>query len=87
MGGLAKVTLAEKLAMFDSHWDPHVVAGYNGNDVMEPATAEAIAEWEPRFAVQRVQATEAGPGRVTLSLTGTYQPNGQPLTLDGLVIA
>ena len=50
-------------------------------------TAEAIAEWEPRFAVQRVQATEAGPGRVTLSLTGTYQPNGQPLTLDGLVIA
>ncbi|WP_375688166.1 cupin domain-containing protein [Pseudooceanicola sp. LIPI14-2-Ac024] len=34
MGGLTKVTLAEKLAMFDSHWDPHVVADYNGNDVM-----------------------------------------------------
>ncbi|OED46845.1 mannose-6-phosphate isomerase [Rhodobacteraceae bacterium (ex Bugula neritina AB1)] len=28
------VNLAEKLAMFDSHWDPHVVAEYNGNDVM-----------------------------------------------------
>ena len=29
-----KVNLAEKLAMFSSHWDPHVVANYNGNDVM-----------------------------------------------------
>lgn len=29
-----KVNLAEKLAQFNSHWDPHVVADYNGNDVM-----------------------------------------------------
>ncbi|QAX31200.1 cupin domain-containing protein [Leisingera sp. NJS204] len=28
------VNLSEKLAMFSSHWDPHVVADYNGNDVM-----------------------------------------------------
>ncbi|GHE06245.1 mannose-6-phosphate isomerase [Defluviimonas sp. 20V17] len=28
------VNLAGKLAMFDSHWDPHVVAGFNGNDIM-----------------------------------------------------
>ncbi|MEM9583550.1 MAG: cupin domain-containing protein [Pseudomonadota bacterium] len=28
------VNLAEKLAQFSSHWDPHVVADYNGNDVM-----------------------------------------------------
>lgn len=28
------VNLAAKLALFDSHWDPHVVAAYNGNDVM-----------------------------------------------------
>ena len=28
------INLAEKLAMFDSHWDPHVIASYNGNDVM-----------------------------------------------------
>ncbi|MCV2871808.1 cupin domain-containing protein [Defluviimonas sp. WL0050] len=28
------VNLAEKLAMFDTHWDPKVVAGYNGNDIM-----------------------------------------------------
>ena len=28
------INLAEKLALFDTHWDPKVVAGYNGNDVM-----------------------------------------------------
>lgn len=31
---MAKVNLADKLAQFSSHWDPHVVADYNGNDVM-----------------------------------------------------
>lgn len=28
------INLAEKLAKFDTHWDPHVVADYNGNDIM-----------------------------------------------------
>ncbi|MEL6808728.1 MAG: cupin domain-containing protein [Pseudomonadota bacterium] len=28
------VNLAAKLAQFDAHWDPHVVADYNDNDVM-----------------------------------------------------
>ena len=28
------INLAEKLAPFSSHWDPHIVADYNGNDVM-----------------------------------------------------
>ncbi len=31
---MQKVNLAEKLALFDSHWDPHVVADYNDNEVM-----------------------------------------------------
>ncbi|PYG29533.1 cupin domain-containing protein [Pelagimonas varians] len=29
-----KVNLAQKLTMFETHWDPHVVASYNDNDVM-----------------------------------------------------
>lgn len=29
-----KVNLEEKLTQFSSHWDPHVVAEYNGNDIM-----------------------------------------------------
>ena len=28
------VNLTEKLGQFDAHWQPHIVAGYNGNDVM-----------------------------------------------------
>ncbi len=28
------VNISEKLATFSSHWDPHVVADYNDNDVM-----------------------------------------------------
>ena len=31
---MQKVNLNEKLAQFSSHWDPHVVAEYNGNDIM-----------------------------------------------------
>jgi len=28
------VNLGEKLRQFDTHWDPHVIADYNDNDVM-----------------------------------------------------
>ncbi|SPH24484.1 3-hydroxyanthranilate 3,4-dioxygenase [Defluviimonas aquaemixtae] len=28
------VNLAEKFSTFDTHWDPKVVAEYNGNDIM-----------------------------------------------------
>lgn len=28
------VNLNDKLAQFSTHWDPHVIADYNGNDVM-----------------------------------------------------
>lgn len=31
---LHKINLREKLALFDSHWDPKVIAQYNGNDIM-----------------------------------------------------
>ena len=31
---MQKINLAEKLSMFSSHWDPHVVASYNDNDIM-----------------------------------------------------
>ncbi len=29
-----KVNLREKLAAFSAPWQPHIIAGYNGNDVM-----------------------------------------------------
>ena len=31
---MSAINLAEKLAQISTHWDPHVVADYNDNDVM-----------------------------------------------------
>ena len=50
------------------------------------ATAEAIARWEPRFQVTQVVIASAQPGRVELDLVGNYLPNGQFITLNGIVI-
>lgn len=50
------------------------------------ATGEALDEWEPRFRLESVQAVAAAPGRIELDLTGEYLPNGQTITLDGIVV-
>lgn len=50
------------------------------------ATAEALQQWEPRFALEQVQAVVASPGYLELDLYGEYLPDGQPVTLDGIVI-
>lgn len=50
------------------------------------ATAEALDRWEPRMKVESVQAVSAEPGRVELTVTGTYLPDGQLITLDGIVV-
>lgn len=31
---MRSINISEKLALFSSHWDPHVVSDYNDNDVM-----------------------------------------------------
>lgn len=31
---LKALNLLDKLSLFESYWDPHVIARYNGNDVM-----------------------------------------------------
>lgn len=50
------------------------------------ATAEALLTWEPRFIVQQVVAVSAAPGRVELQVTGEYLPDGQQVTIDGIVV-
>jgi phage baseplate assembly protein W len=50
------------------------------------ATAEALLIWEPRLKVERVIAASAEPGRVELSLTGEYLPDGEKVTIDGVVV-
>lgn len=51
------------------------------------ATAEALQKWEPRILVSQVVATSAKAGQIEISLTGTYLPNGQPITLDGIQVS
>lgn len=50
------------------------------------ATAEAIRKWEPRFKLQQVRIASASPGVVSLDLTGEYLPDGQTVTIDGIVV-
>lgn len=51
------------------------------------ATAEAVARWEPRFRLTRVQAASAVPGRVVLDMQGEYLPSGQSIRIDGIEVS
>lgn len=50
------------------------------------ATAEALATWEPRFKLEKAIATSAAPGSVVLTVIGEYLPDGQTVTIDGVVV-
>src|SRR5690606_3293221 len=50
------------------------------------ATAQAIRRWEPRIRLTKVRAVSSEPGRVELELTGEYLPDGQTVTIDGIVV-
>ncbi|MGE4296935.1 MAG: GPW/gp25 family protein [Desulfovibrionaceae bacterium] len=60
----------------------------NGDTLVEvfAATAEALATWEPRFKLRQVRVASAEPGRLVLDLDGEYLPDGQSITLEGIVI-
>ena len=48
---MQKINLAEKLALFDSHWDPKVVATYNENEVM-------VVKFQGEFPFHKHDATD-----------------------------
>lgn len=50
------------------------------------ATAEALDLWEPRIRVISVTAISAENGSIELDLVAEYLPDGQTITLDGIVI-
>ena len=50
------------------------------------ATAGALIRWEPRLKVNRVFADRICSGRVEISLEATYLPDGQSITMDGIII-
>ena len=45
------INLAEKLGLFATHWDPHVVADYNDNDVM-------VVKFKGEFPFHKHDATD-----------------------------
>lgn len=49
-------------------------------------TAQAILDWEPRLRLREVQITAAEPGRIELSMTADYLPEGKVITLEGIVV-
>ncbi len=46
-----KINLAEKLTLFDTHWDPKVVASYNNNDVM-------VVKFQGEFPFHKHEASD-----------------------------
>ena len=62
-----KVNMREKLALFDTHWDPKVVVQYNGNDVM-------VVKFQGEFPYHKHDDTDDFflilEGEVTLDIDG-----------------
>ena len=71
------VNLARKLATFDNHWSPRIVAAYNGNDVMvvpvkgefvwhaHPETDDFFLVLSGRLAIEmRDRTVRLGPGEL-----------------------
>ena len=71
------VNLAAKLAGFDDHWAPRIVAGYNGNDVMvvkldgpftwhsHPDTDDFLLVLKGRLTIElRDREVRLGPGEM-----------------------
>ncbi|MDJ0629355.1 MAG: cupin domain-containing protein [Rhodobacter sp.] len=48
---MKKINLQEKLRLFETHWDPHVVADYNDNDVM-------VVKFKGEFPFHKHDATD-----------------------------
>ena len=50
------------------------------------ATAEALAKWEPRLRLKKVQVFRQDNGKILIDLNGEYLINGQSILLDGLQV-
>jgi phage baseplate assembly protein W len=50
------------------------------------ATADALKRWEPRFKLTKAQIVSSELGMITIDLTGDYLPDGQTVTLSGIVV-
>jgi len=68
-------------ALVDAPMNPETI----GQIIYE--TAAALIMWEPRLDLQRVTCQSVTPGKIVISLTGFYKPEGKQVTLDGVTIS
>jgi phage baseplate assembly protein W len=66
-----------------------VDAPMNGSILLDlyTATADALAAWEPRIDLISVVADRIEVGRISLTITANYLPDGRQVTLDGIEVA
>lgn len=53
---------------------------------MYAETAEALARWERRFRLQRVELVQAEVGRAVFNLHGIYLPTGAQIALENIEV-
>lgn len=81
-----KINISEKLALFDTHWDPKVVASYNDNDVM-------VVKFQGEFPFHKHDATDdfflVIDGTVTMDYEGAesvqFGPGEMVIVPQGVV--
>jgi phage baseplate assembly protein W len=50
------------------------------------AVAEALAKWEPRFALRETAFVAKGDGVIEFTFKGIYLPDGRAVRLEGVVV-
>lgn len=50
------------------------------------AVADALQRWEPRIKLREAAMIKLGDGVIEFSLTGNYLPDGEAITLNGIVV-
>jgi len=50
------------------------------------ATAGAIARWEPRVRVERVDVADATPGHIEIAIDLRYIETGQSVRMEGIIV-
>jgi len=51
------------------------------------ATADALAKWEPRIRLKKIQVYRQENGKILIDLDGEYLINGKSILLDSLQVA
>jgi uncharacterized protein len=49
--------------------------------------AIALTLWEPRLALKRIVCESITAGKIVLGVEGTYLPDGQSITMDGITVS